>query len=367
MARAMRGRTLSSQREAVVAHLPDGLRHTDVRELVCFDPALVIQREGDCFVAEVGAFDPSDARVRNHFHVGGKQVQLRPGDRVPLVLAYRRSMMEFASATSSYAFNAGDTVWILGGDGYAGSFECADPDYGTPVSAAVLGALVGRDRGRALNVGDFEPPARESVRPAADGALVVAVVGSRMDCGKSTAIRRITAELRRRGRRVGAGKLTGFGCRHEVTSLGADLCLDFTDYGLPSTCGGDGQRVRRTARRILDGLRAEGPEIVVLELGEALIGPYRVDEVLAEIRPQIDVLIFVAFDLCGVEGGIHRLHELGMGPDFVTGPVANTSVAAELVARRHGIPTESSRGEMPELIADLERRLRARPRLPARV
>jgi hypothetical protein len=268
-------------------------------------------------------------------------------------------MMEFASATSAHAIAAGDTVWILGGDGYAGSFECAEPDYGTPVSAVVLGAVPARGRTRALNVDDFTPPEQEAARPVAKDALVVAVVGSRMDCGKSTSIRRMTAGLRLRGRRVGAGKVTGFGCRYEVTGLGADLCLDFTDYGLPSTCGGDGERVRRTAKRILGDLRGAGPEVVILELGEALIGPYRVDEVLEELRLEIDVLIFVAFDLCGVEGGVHRLRELGLEPDFVTGPVANTPVGTGLVEGRHGIPAESNRGSMPRLVAELEQRLSA--------
>jgi hypothetical protein len=211
MARCMQRRTAAGHREAFVAHVPDGLRHTDVAGIVPYDPALVIQREGDCFVAEVGRFDPSAADVRCHFHVGEKMVQLRPGDLVPLILAYRRSMMEFASRTAAYALGAGDTVWVLGGDGYAGSFECAEPSYGTPVPAVVLGAVPGRRGGRPLNLDDFVSPERQTASPAAGRALVVAVVGSRMDCGKSTSIRRITAGLRRRGLRVGAGKLTGFG------------------------------------------------------------------------------------------------------------------------------------------------------------
>jgi hypothetical protein len=89
----MQKRATTSLREIALAHLPDGLRHTDISGLVSYDPALVIQREGDCFVAEVGPFDASDSRVRNHFHVGEKLVQLRSGDRIPLILAYRRSMM----------------------------------------------------------------------------------------------------------------------------------------------------------------------------------------------------------------------------------------------------------------------------------
>ena len=120
-----------------------------------------------------------------------------------------------------------------------------------------------------------------------------------MDCGKSTTIQRITAGFRRQGFRVGAGKLTGFGCRYEVSALGADFCVDFTDYGLPSTCGAEGEPVRRTARRVLEGLRGAGPDVVVLELGEALIGPYRVDEVLRDLREQIDVVSSSRSNLCG--------------------------------------------------------------------
>jgi hypothetical protein len=154
-------------RSAVVAHLPDGLRHSGLCGTIPYDPALAIEREGDCFVAEVEAFDPSDARVRSHFHVGEKLVQLRRGDLVPLVLAYRRSMMEFASATSAYSLRGGDTVYVLGGDGYAGSFECAEPDYGTPVSAVVLGAVPGRTAGRAMNTAASRRPSCRRARPPA--------------------------------------------------------------------------------------------------------------------------------------------------------------------------------------------------------
>ena len=355
----------AGSREAVLSYVPDGFRHTGLAGSAVFDPGLAIEREGDCFVAEVEPFDPADARVRCHFHVGEKLVQLRPGDTIPLVLCYRRSMMEFASLASACQLRAGDTVQVLGGDGYAGCFECAEPDYGTPVSAVVLGAVAGRQPGRAMNVADFAPPELLKGTPAAGAPLVVAVVGSRMDCGKSTTIQKITAALRRQGLRVGAGKLTGFGCRYEVTALGADFCLDFTDHGLPSTCGADGERVRQTAERILAELRSAGPDVVILELGEALIGPYRVDEVLSALRGRIDLLVFVAIDLCGVEGAVHRLRELGMRADFVTGPVANTSVAAGLVERRHAVPAESNRGGMPRLLAELARRRVARPARPA--
>jgi len=339
-----------------VRHVPDGFRHTGVRSPIAFDPTLVIRREGDCFVAEVDDFDLGDGRYRNHFHVGRKKVHLRPGDPVPLILCYRRSMMEFGSAISDYALSAGDPVWILGGDGYAGSFESALPEYGKPIAATIRGALPGQAVGSALNVADFEPAQAATGRgEASEGRpLTVAVVGSRMDCGKST------TGLRARGRRTATGKVTGFGCYHETVEHEGDCCLDFTDYGLPSTCGKDGTRVRRIARRVLDDLRRQQPDVVILEFGEALIGPYRVDEVLEDLSSEIDLTLFVALDQCGVAGGIERFRQLGIEVAHITGPVANTPIAVQIIESRHGLPAETNREGMPRLIAELERRLAQR-------
>jgi hypothetical protein len=212
-----------------------------------------------------------------------------------------------------------------------------------------------------MNVADFDPPEVPRISRGGRGAPVVAVVGSRMDCGKSTTARRLIAGLRALGAPVAAAKVTGFGCRHETKALGADVCLDFTDFGLPSTCGGDGRRVLETARRLVEELRGSGAEALVLEFGEALIGPYRVAEVLADLRPEIDRVVFVAFDLCGVEGGVLRLRELGLPADLVSGPVANTPVGVRLVEERHGIPAESNRGPMPRLVRLLETSGRSAP------
>jgi len=349
------------RREVVLSQVPDGFRHGGLGRSVLVDPGLAVEREGDCFVGEVLPFDAGDPAVRDHFHVGERLTRLRAGETVPLALASRRSMMEFASGTGECRLRAGDRAFVLGGDGYAGSFECAEPDYGVPVAVRVLGAIVGGRSERPLHVADFAPPEIPRIGRSDATASVVAVVGSRMDCGKSTTVRRAVEGLRERGAAVAAAKVTGFGCRHETAALGADLCLDFTDFGLPSTCGRDGERVLATARRLLSALEGSGAEILVLEFGEALIGPYRVAEVLADLRAGIDRVVFVAFDLCGVEGGILRLRELGLGVDLVSGPVANTAVGVRLVEDRHGIPAESNRGPMPRLLRLLEGAGRASP------
>ena len=98
--------------EIELAVVPDGFRHIELGSAARVDPALSITREGDCFVAEVDAFDETHSMARNHLHVDEQMVHVRPGDRIPLILAYRRSMMEFASATDAYRLTPGDTIFI---------------------------------------------------------------------------------------------------------------------------------------------------------------------------------------------------------------------------------------------------------------
>lgn len=339
-------------------HVPDGFRHFDRRSLP-WDPDLGISREGDCFVAEITGFDPDDPGWRNHFHVGGKTVFLKPGDRVGLILACRRSMMEFASRPGEPGrFGSGDSVAILGGDGYAGSFECSLAEYGRPIGATILGGIPSGDPGRALNVAEAAAPTVGGLG-ARLNPLTVAVMGTRMDCGKSTTIRNLAGGLRRSGHRVVAGKVTGFGCRHETVALGGEACLDFTDYGLPSTCGPEGGRVIQTARRVCHDLKQTGADFVFLEFGGGLIDEYRVDEVAAALSGDIDFLIFVAFDLCGTAGGLDRLRESGLGADWVSGPVANTAVGISLIERHFGLAAESNRDGMERLLEVLSSRAAA--------
>ena len=218
-----------SAREAVFSYVPDGLSpHRPRRRQPSSIPGSRIEREGDCFVAEVEPFDPTDSRVRCHFHVGEKLVQLRSGDTDPAgarlspqhdgVREPHLGLLRCAPATPS-------GFWAETATRDPSSAPSRTTERRSPRS--VLGAVAGRQPGRAMNVADFAPSEPPSLSLPGSDPLVVAVVGSRMDCGKSTTIQRITAGLRRQGLRVGAGKLTGFGCRYEVTGAGRRLLSRF--------------------------------------------------------------------------------------------------------------------------------------------
>ena len=67
---------------------------------------------------------------------------------------------------------------------------------------------------------------------------VVLLIGTSMSSGKTTSGRVIVHELKRRGLKVTAAKLTGAARSRDMLSLsdaGADHIFDFVDVGLPST------------------------------------------------------------------------------------------------------------------------------------
>jgi hypothetical protein len=85
-------------------YIPDGFRHTDIQKEINYNPTQIIKEEGICFVGKVSDFDVNDYSYLNHIHLQQKIHRLKPGDIIPLILAYRRSMMEISSNINPYSF-----------------------------------------------------------------------------------------------------------------------------------------------------------------------------------------------------------------------------------------------------------------------
>jgi hypothetical protein len=233
--------------------------------------------------------------------------------------------------------------------------------YGRPVSAKILGAIINpatQEQSRLADFGPVSPVSFPAVK-ATHRPAVVAVLGVRMDCGKSTTIIQLTQTLRQSSYSIVAGKIAGFGCYYETKNLNPFFSVDFTDFGLPSTCGLDVAKVIKAADWVLGTLRAQNPDIIFLEFGRDLIGPYRVIEILEHLKRQIEFTIFVTFDLCGLKGGITQLDSMNCKIDLVTGPLVNTSLGVDLVHQWFHLPSESNQAEMTKTAAAIERLIKS--------
>jgi hypothetical protein len=104
----------------------------------------------------------------------------------------------------------------------------------------------------------------------------LAVVGTAMNAGKTTTVAAMIRGLAKSGLKVGAAKITGTGAgcdRWAMVDAGAEVVLDFTDFGHASTYQ---VPVAETAS-ILDAavatLGREGCDVVVVELADGLLFP----------------------------------------------------------------------------------------------
>ena len=196
--------------------------------------------------------------------------------------------------------------------------------------------------GRIPNIRDFAIPHTNTL----DGRSippVVIVSGTSMQSGKTSFLAEIIQSLTKKGFRVAAGKLTGVACLRDLLSMqdnGAVRTASFQDAGHPSTAGMDVETLIDTSKTVIAYLAEQEPELILLELGDGLVGDYGVIDVLmdSEIRKTIGVHAFCANDLAGAWGGHRYLAEHGFGIDLFSGPVTDNLVGIEYLESELKVP-----------------------------
>jgi hypothetical protein len=124
---------------------------------------------------------------------------------------------------------------------------------------------------------------------------------------------------------------------------GAIATASFLDCGLPSTV--DHEDLSPIAKGILNHLNSFGPDLIVVELGDGIVGGYAVDSVLRddEIRSAISSFVFCASDYVGVIGGLAVLKEFGIDVDVVAGSVTDSQMGEDFIENRFGIKAGNAR------------------------
>ena len=172
---------------------------------------------------------------------------------------------------------------------------------------------------------------------------VVAVMGSCMNAGKTAAAVALVRELAHRGLVVDGAKATGVSLRRDILALedaGARTTAIFTDLGIVSTSAANSAAVTRKLLTRLATGGAERPDLILLELGDGLLGAYGVDAILAdaELRAAFTATVFAANDPVAAWGGVELLRrEYGLEPTVVTGPATDNRSGAELIERKVGV------------------------------
>jgi hypothetical protein len=271
----------------------------------------------------------------------GRLAKINPGDVLIGVLGRRRALKGFVGDVPPTA-SAGDKLHLLNMGGVIGYCTGHHSSLSDAISVEVIG-LACDEAGRVLNIADAALELRTTL--GASAPLVI-VAGTCMNSGKTYAATELIKQATRAGLKVAAAKLSGVACLRDTLNMadhGAIATASFLDCGLPSTVGaGD---LSPVAKAIIARLNESAPDLIVIELGDGILGSYAVDSVFedAQLRAATAAIVFCASDYVGAWGGIELFRRRGISVDVVAGSVTDSQMGEDYIEQEFGVPAGNAR------------------------
>lgn len=273
--------------------------------------------------------------------VHGRMVVVHPGDVIAGALGSRDALYGYSGEVPS-SVKVGDTLQMLNVGGVIGSGAVAAPGIGEPFQLEVLGSVLEFPY-LATRVGVPADVKRAALTPTLGSdplPPVVTLVGTCMDAGKTTAAAALINSLTNAKLKVAAGKLTGVSLRRDVLAMedcGASPVAVFTDFGVVTTTE---DNAVRAGHAMLAHLAEARPDVIVLEMGDGLLGTYGVHSLLADriVKDSLKVVVLCAQDPVGAWGGQQILKErYGLDVDIASGRVSDTPVGVRFCRDRMNV------------------------------
>ncbi|MFN2491973.1 MAG: hypothetical protein ABR501_03710 [Pyrinomonadaceae bacterium] len=271
----------------------------------------------------------------------GRLAKINPGDVLIGVLGRRRALKGFVGDIPPRV-TAGDELHLLNMGGVIGCCTGHHSSLGDAIKVEVLGLVCDED-GRVLSIADAALASRTAL---GETAPLVIIAGTSMNSGKTYAATELIKQATRAGLRVAGAKLSGVACLRDTLNMsdhGAIATASFLDCGLPSTV--DAGDLSPIAKAIIGKLNESSPDVVVIELGDGILGGYSVESVFddAELRAATAAIIFCASDYVGAWGGIELFRRRGIEVDLIAGSVTDSQMGQDYVENEFGVPAANAR------------------------
>jgi hypothetical protein len=285
----------------------------------------------------------------------GRLAKVNPGDIVAGVLGRRRALKGFVGDVPE-TVNAGDELHLLSLGGVIGRCSGHHSSLNDAIKVEVIG--VAQNGGTAVqNIADVALPLRNELGQTAP---LIVVAGACMNSGKTYAATEIIQQATRNGLRVAAAKLSGIACLRDTLNMadhGAVATASFLDCGLPSTVGAE--NLAPVAKAVIGRLNESAPDLIVIELGDGILGGYSVESVFEdeELRGAMNALIFCASDYVGAWGGIELFRRRGMKVDLVAGSVTDSKMGEDYIQNEFGVPAANARRNGAKLFEVVSRQV----------
>lgn len=271
----------------------------------------------------------------------GRLAKINRNDVLLGVLGKRRALKGFFGDVPE-TIKAGDRLHLLNMGGVIGVCSGHHSSLSDAIEVEVLGLACDLEK-RTLNIADNALTPSNVLKPSAP---VVIIAGTCMNSGKTVAATEIVKQASHHGLKVAGAKMSGVACLRDTLNMqdcGASVTASFLDCGLPSTVGIDD--LAPIAKTILNRLNEEKPDLIVVELGDGIVGGYSVDSILLdeEIKNATSTFVFCASDYVGVVGGIEVLKKFGISIDIIAGSVTDSQAGEDFVVENFGIKAGNAR------------------------
>src|SRR5256714_12116348 len=270
-----------------------------------------------------------------------RRTKVNPGDLIVGVLGRRRALKGFVGDVPT-AVEKGDELHLLNLGGVIGSCSGHHSSLDDAIKVEVIGLACNGD-GAVRNIADVGLSLRETLGQTAP---LVVIAGACMNSGKTYAATEIIQQATRAGLRVAAAKLSGHPCLRDTLNMadhGAIATASFLDCGLPSTVGAE--NLAQVAKAIVARLNESAPDLIVIELGDGILGGYSVESVFEddELREAMTALGFCASDYVGAWGGIELFRRRGITVDLIAGSVTDSKMGEDYIQDEFGVPAANAR------------------------
>lgn len=273
----------------------------------------------------------------------GRLAKINRGDVLLGVLGKRRALKGFVGDVPE-TIKAGDKLHLLNMGGLIGVCKGHHSSLSDAIEVEVLG--VACDFGESPRILNIADNALKPCNFLKESAPVVIVAGTCMNSGKTVAATEIIKQATHAGLKVAGAKMSGVAALRDTLNMqdhGAAATASFLDCGLPSTVGVED--LATVAKAILNHLNSFQPDLIVVELGDGIVGGYSVDSILqdSEIKRATAAFVFCASDYVGVIGGIAVLRNLGIEIDVVAGSVTDSQMGEDFVQNEFGLSAGNAR------------------------
>lgn len=290
-------------------------------------------RSGDIVLATV-------ERIGHHSRIeltDGRRSNMHLGDEIIVTYADRYAPDQFESEVPK---NLGPTHLVASG-GVASTVLTRHGSTRRPTDITPVG-LIGNRSGTPLNIAEFSIRPDEPTGPR---PRTVAVIGTSMNSGKTTAVSSLILGLKRGGRKPGGTKVTGTGSGHDywiMIDAGAHCVADFTDTGLASTYRVPYDIVEANFIRLIEYLTNAGSSDIIIEIADGVYQPETARLIRSEVfRAYVDQVVFTAGDSIGAVAGVKHLQDLKLPVIGASGMFTRSELSMNEAAANMDVPVWS--------------------------